>query len=351
MGKEQPRSQAQAQAKTQAQARVQWRAVGESVQGAAHVRAGLPNQDAFRWLPASGVGPPLILAVSDGHGSPKYFRSHIGAELAVKEAVWVIQDLLDGQPDPANLSAIKRTAEDRLPREIVRRWRDAVVEHLRQMPLAVDELIGLEQQEGAAARRKVEDDPSLTYGATVLAVLVAEEFILYLQLGDGDILIVAENGEVSRPLEGDARLFANQTTSLCSPDAWRDFRARFQTLVDPPPALILLATDGYSNSFVSEAAFLQVGTDVLEMIRGEGLAAVEANLASWLAEASKAGSGDDITLGILCRTDVQAGPKADSLAEAVSGPKAGLADLPIDVLDEDVWTVTTTGIPRIRKKK
>ena len=103
---------------------------------------------------------------------------------------------------------------------------------------------------------------------------MAEEFILYLQLGDGDILVVAENGEVSRPLERDARLLADQTTSLCSPDAWRDFRVRFQALVDPPPALILLATDGYSNSFVSEAAFLQVGPDVLEMIRGGGLAAV-----------------------------------------------------------------------------
>ncbi|MBU1878020.1 MAG: protein phosphatase 2C domain-containing protein, partial [Chloroflexi bacterium] len=112
MGNEQPQPQWRA---------AQWCAIGQSVRGAAHVRGDLPDQDAIRWLPASGLGAPLILAVSDGHGSPRYFRSHVGADLAVETAVWVIQDLLDGQPDPANLTAIKRTAEDRLPREIVAR--------------------------------------------------------------------------------------------------------------------------------------------------------------------------------------------------------------------------------------
>ena len=120
--------------------RTQWRAIGQSVRGAAHLRTGLPNQDAIRWLPASGIGPPLILAVSDGHGSAKYFRSHVGAERAVETAAWVIQDLLDGQPDPTNLSAIKRTAEDRLPQEVVRRWKESVTEHFTQSPLTPDEL-------------------------------------------------------------------------------------------------------------------------------------------------------------------------------------------------------------------
>lgn len=297
MGSEQPQPQGHA---------IRWRAVGRSVRGVAHERTGLPNQDAIRWLPATGLGPPLILSISDGHGSPRYFRSHVGAEQAVRTAAWVIQDLLDGQPDPANLSAIKRTAEDRLPQEIVRRWREAVAEHLQQTPLTPDELGTLETRKDAAARQSVIDDPLLAYGATVMTVLVAEAFILYLQLGDGDILVVAdaERGSVTRPLERDERHFANQTTSLCTPDAWRDVKVRFQALVHPPPALILLATDGYANSFVDEAAFLQVGSDMLDLIRAEGLVAVEANLETWLAEASQTGSGDDITLGILCRADV-----------------------------------------------
>jgi serine/threonine protein phosphatase PrpC len=331
--------------KEQPHPRIGWSAVGQSVRGAAHLRTGLPNQDAIRWLPASGAGPPLILAVSDGHGSAKYFRSHIGSERAVETTAWLIQDLLDGQPDPANLSAIKRTAEDRLPQQITRRWKQAVAEHLKQAPLTADELGTLEQQDGVAARQAIADDPSLAYGATILAVLVAETFILYLQLGDGDMLVVAEDGRVTRPLERDARLFANQTTSLCSTDAWRDVQVRFQALVDPPPALILLATDGYANSFVNEAAFLQVGTDILEMIRTEGLEAVQESLETWLSEASQAGSGDDITLGILCRADVPSSSQADT-----SELKAAQTDVSLGEKDEFTVTVTVKRAPRPKKQ-
>jgi serine/threonine protein phosphatase PrpC len=332
--------------------RTQWRAIGQSVRGAAHLRTGLPNQDAIRWLPASGIGPPLILAISDGHGSAKYFRSHVGSEQAVETVAWVIQDLLDGQPDPTNLSAIKRTAEDRLPREVVRRWKESVAEHLKQSPLTPDELGALEQRDGAAARQAILDNPTLAYGATVLAVLVAETFILYLQLGDGDILIIAEDGGVTRPLKRDMRLFANQTTSLCSTDAWRDVQVRFQALVDPPPAVILLATDGYANSFVNEAAFLQVGTDIWDLIRTEGLAAVQGDLATWLNEASQAGSGDDITLGILCRSDIEPQSEPEELTEpvlVVSGPQTGEIDSSAEV-DELTWTLTLKRVPRSKKK-
>ncbi|MFM7713741.1 MAG: protein phosphatase 2C domain-containing protein, partial [Microcystis sp.] len=58
---------------------LKWRCIGESVKGASHVRSGLPNQDAIRWFPESGIGLPLILAVSDGHGSAKSFRSDRGS--------------------------------------------------------------------------------------------------------------------------------------------------------------------------------------------------------------------------------------------------------------------------------
>ena len=272
------------------------------------------------------------------------------ARLFAYKAAWMIQDLLDGQPDPANLSAIKRTAEDRLPQEIVRRWEEAVAEHVKQSPLTPDELGTLEQQKGVAARQAVADNPSLAYGATVLAVLVAETFILYLQLGDGDILIVDKDGQVIRPLERDARLLANQTTSLCSTDAWRDVQVRFQALVDPPPVLILLATDGYANSFVNEAAFLQVGTDILEMIRADGLEAVRESLETWLSEASQAGSGDDITLGILCRADVMSQSTEETeLAESqLDTSESQAAGANISLGAEDEFTVTVT-VKRAKK--
>lgn len=283
---------------------LQWAVIGSSVIGASHVRAELPNQDALHWLPRSGQGPPLILAVSDGHGSPKSFRSDVGSRLAVGKTAWLIQDLLDGQPDPANLSAIKRTAEERLPVEIVRRWQSAVDAHLEEYPFTPEELERLVAARGERERESVLKHPRLAYGATIVAILVAQDFLLYLQLGDGDILTVMKDGQVLRPIRHDPRLFANETTSLCMDEAWREMRCRFEARYGALPALILAATDGYANSFVNDEAFLKVGSDLLEIARTQGIKTVEANLPTWLREASEAGSGDDITLGILYRRDV-----------------------------------------------
>ena len=286
-----------------------WRIVGRSVQGASHARGGMPNQDAIQWFPESGVGPPLILSLSDGHGSPRNFRSDVGARFAVEEATNLMRELLlAGQPDPSKLSTIKRTAEERLPREIDRRWRAAVARHLDDHPITEEELETLEKRRDSKARRSIEKDPHVAYGATLLSVLITSGFILYLQLGDGDILTVADNGEVTRPMTRDPRLMANETTSLCMNEAWREVQIKFQALYGPHPALILLSTDGYANSFVNEKAFLKVGSDILDILRSDGLEVVEQNLGGWLEDASQSGSGDDITMGIVFPVAILSAP-------------------------------------------
>jgi hypothetical protein len=281
-----------------------WSLIGASVRGAAHVRANLPNQDAINiWSPAHSDGLPSIVVVSDGHGSAKCFRSDNGACRAVRVANTLIQQFLDSQSDLTNLSAIKRTAEERLPQLIARKWQDLTVRHWHTHPFSPDELEALEKKAGTAARQAVEARPALAYGATLLGVVITETFILYLQLGDGDILTVSETGQVERPMPKDERLLGNETTSLSGEQAWRDFQVRFQATADTPPALILLSTDGYANSFRDEASFFKVGSDLLDLLRSEGVDKVNASIKPWLAEASQIGSGDDITLGLMCRMD------------------------------------------------
>jgi Protein phosphatase 2C len=279
-----------------------WRVIGKSVRGASHLRSGLPNQDAIGWEPEAGRGSAIVLAVSDGHGSAKYFRSDRGAAFAVQAALAECGNLLSGHPDFSNLSAIKRTAEDKLPQAIYRHWQRLVQEDSEKNPATAEELDEAILRSASPVDRSVlESHPMTWYGATVLAAIVTNAFAIYLGLGDGEILTVFGENEVTKPFPAMPKeeTIGDDTRSLCLPNAWRDFTFTFQALTGIGPALILVTTDGYPKSYADDAGFVKVGADIFELIRNEGLEAVDASLESWLNEASTNGSGDDITVGLL----------------------------------------------------
>lgn len=283
-----------------------WSVIGRSVRGSSHLRSGLPNQDAIAFQTSPDGAPPVVLAVSDGHGSPKCFRSSVGAQFAAKLAIEVTIKFLDGMKNSPP-SAIRGAAERLLTADIVKAWTQVVGEHFERNPFSVEELDRLEQEVGANARQAAiaPGNHLNAYGATLLLSAVSDSFLFYLQLGDGDILAVSDKTrQVEEPLPQDASLMANETTSLCMEGAQKLFRFRFQFVQEVPPALILASTDGYSNSFTTPDDFHKVGTDLLDMIQADGLAQVDNGLAAWLDDASRSGSGDDVTLGIICRKDI-----------------------------------------------
>ncbi len=290
-----------------------WRCSGKTVRGASHIRAGLPNQDALWWLPESGSGSPLILTISDGHGSAKSFRSHIGAKIAVEQATKQIKNFVleNNQRDAV-------AVQTQLPKIIVSQWLKAVEHHRQEVPFTHEDWALLEKKEGTKAQDALVNNPFLAYGTTLLAVVVTDEFILYLQLGDGDILCV-DRGKTTRPFALDERLIANQTTSLCTEDAWREVRLRLVPHSENSPSLILVSTDGYSNSFRSETDFLQIGQDYQEMIRSRGMDFVTQQLPNILSDTSQQGSGDDITLGIIKRIETGDADYIESVAAQAWG--------------------------------
>jgi len=282
-----------------------WRGLRASVRGAAHRRVGLPNQDAVRLRQGADR---LVLALADGHGSGKSFRSQQGARLAVAVAQQVAAraSVLD------HATQRKRWAEDAWPVELVRGWQGAVDARLARRPFSPMDLDPLDPP----ARAQLAANPRLAWGSTLLSVIVTPAAILYLQLGDGDLLVVADDGSVDRPLPADARLLGNETTSLCAARAWQDARVYCQTLAGAPPALILAASDGYANAFRDDAGFRQVAADLWAMLREGGRDAVAPHLRGWLDEASAEGSGDDISLGLLWRSGL--GPSMTITATATS---------------------------------
>lgn len=285
-----------------------WTPLGAAVRGASHIRRGEPAQDALAWWPLGGPAAPLALAVADGHGAPTYFRSAAGAAFAVSLATTLLWQLAAAHGPGADLRRLRRAGQEQLPRHLVRAWREAALAHLAAAPFSDEEMERLHGSSGGRAARRIEADPVVAYGSTVVAALLAPDYIFFLQLGDGDMLLVGEEGAVTRPpLAEDPNLFANRTTSLCSPDAWQHVRVALLPRPAPPPALLLLATDGYANSFVDEAAFRSVGGDLLGALRSEGAVAVQEALPGWLSATSEAGSGDDITVALAWRAPNRAG--------------------------------------------
>lgn len=281
-----------------------WRTICGSVRGATHIRNGKPNQDSIKCR-ISERGEYGIMAVADGHGSGKCFRSDLGSKIVVDTAIELLEKIVQ-QSKGANHSFIKDLIESKLPGTLVSQWKKRVDEDYRTRGFS-DLSRGEDSLSFEAGFAESEIAPAeihVAYGTTLLASVVTSRYIAGIQIGDGEILVVSEDGSVERPIPKDERLFANETTSLCSEHAIADFRFFFERLSGITPALLLLTTDGYANSFKDEAGFLKVGTDILKMIKVEGPKYVEENLENWLDEASKRGSGDDITLGILYRQEI-----------------------------------------------
>jgi hypothetical protein len=308
-----------------ARAAAEWRVIGETVPGASHLRNGIPNQDAILHVRQSSARLPVIVSISDGHGSNKCFRSDRGSRFAVRTGADLLDELINGRHAALPPTEIEGRVRASLPAEFVRRWRAAVEADLKREPFREEEFTRMIERDGERARRLVEANPYLAYGATSLSFLLMPTYALYLQLGDGEMITVSEQGEIARPLPEDARLLANETTSLCLEKAADDFRfAVHPHTAGDLPALILLTTDGYYNSFSTIAGFHQVGSDLLQMLRDEdGFDTVNRSVKGWLEEATAAGSGDDCTLAIICRMDaLKASPSSvntTSTADTASG--------------------------------
>ena len=276
-----------------------WKVAHACVRGSSHQRSGLPNQDAAQCTVTPGAqGTVAVAVVSDGHGSPRHFRSQIGSSLAVSTVAGTLQGFLrESVASNGHVPFVPEQVHE-LERKIVSGWLAAVHSDLEHNPFTEAELATLEKEDGAEGRAAVESSPELAYGATLLAAGATDKVLLYLQLGDGEILSVSATGTTTRPLPPDDRLIANQTTSLCQPEAWKDFRSTWVTN-GALPSLVLLSTDGYANSFRSDEDFLKIGQDYLEIIRQQGISSLAEELPAILTEATQQGSGDDITLAIL----------------------------------------------------
>ena len=134
------------------------------------------------------------------------------------------------------------------------------------------------------------------YGTTLLGMLVTDSFVFSFQIGDGDISIVTK--EEVAPMVEPEKFLGTETHSLSKPDAWRKSVASVcrRDVEGDEPYMYILSTDGFANSYTSDAEYQKTCKDYLQMLNEHGVALVQANLKNWLTETSELGCGDDITV-------------------------------------------------------
>lgn len=288
-----------------------WVINGDTVRGTSHTVEHISNQDSIYWIHSiqKDVG---ILSVADGHGSDTYFRSEIGSKIAAKIATrTMFRFFTKYHSSSTDFSGVRDIIRFSIPKLLVKNWNDEVRYHVTKNPFTNDEVSKFLNIGGPYGKNKLDTHPQIAYGSTLLTAVVTKEYVLLFQLGDGNILVVDEFRNVILPFEKNIEncdeenciVPINHTNSLCMNSSWLKFNVGIYSSYDLKPNLILLATDGYYNSFKEETGFRKIGTDYLDIMNNYGPEYMRSRLQFLLKETSQRGSGDDITLGYLFKAN------------------------------------------------
>jgi len=258
--------------------RAAWRTAYASVIGTAHLKSGAPCQDAGRCtvILAADGSEILVAAASDGAGSAA--RSEIGADLAVEAFI-------------AEFGAVARDDPtlSRIDRGFVTGWIARF-------------------QEALAARASAEGCAPSDFACTLLGAVVTASDAVYLQIGDGAIIVGTEEPDryawIAWPQHGE---YANVTNFVTEAHATEVAEFEKGPAIDE----LALFTDGIERLVLDSAsrsvhapAFLPVFAWLRTTNPGCAVAPSEA-LTAYLGSAHvNARTDDDKTLVMATRRSV-----------------------------------------------
>lgn len=274
-----------------------YRAFHLTVIGASHIKSGTVCQDCSQSCEKTEC---RLVVVCDGHGGADYFRSDRGSKLAAV----AFMDCMENPDLIAALSAAaaekqRQSRMEQLIKSIIARWNSLVEQDMRQHPFDEDELSGVSEK----ARRRYEAGERLqaAYGTTLIGAVLAENFWLGLQIGDGKCVAVSEAGEFTQPIPWDEECFLNVTTSLCDENAAKEFRFCFSRTL---PAAVFIGSDGIDDCFAGDERLYDFYRVTLKSFAETDEETAIAQLKEYLPTLSEKGSGDDMSVGILVNTDL-----------------------------------------------
>lgn len=352
-----------------------WKVHSLSLPGDAHLRKEIPCQD-FSSAHVSPTADWAWAIVADGHGSERYFRSARGSRFAVE----VLENAFESVERIYHAESGEGTApssrwDDWAASRVVTWWRDRVYRDLVTDPPSLAQNDGLLnryldslhaksgwaavdrflsqlrafEQYVAEAQSRLDDPDALilpsdpgwdadllgdwhvtAYGSTLLGVIAGPDAIHWFQLGDGAMVKIV-GGEAIYLEPPPKEAIANETPSLSADGAVRAVNVgTIHLAAGGIPSAVMLTTDGIPNSYETPSGFFSFCSDVAAQAYDRQT--VPEKLERWLAEISRRGSGDDVSLAmiysseqaeteLLSPSDVHTAPRAESADETPTGDR------------------------------
>lgn len=255
-----------------------------SVKGASHEKTGLVCQDSSDFKIGEGYA---VAVVADGHGSKKHFRSNLGSKFAVEATIQVIDRFYeDKEKFEQNFPENHKMIIQNIEKQIISDWNIKVSEHLKDNPVTADEKSKFTDEEFENIQ------PESYYGTTLIAAVAGEKFTFGIQIGDGTLVALFDDGKAVLPMEYNEAAPANVTTSMCNSNAAGYFSSFYTD--DKKIVALYASTDGLYTSFGSEYDFLDYHTIITSQLTN--LERFKTVIVNNLTKRSHFGTEDDISL-------------------------------------------------------
>ena len=165
----------------------------------------------------------IICSVADGHSTTFFKHSLDGAKFACEASIDILSENFDIDIEKLEEKLINYEIQ----KHIDSRWRYLVEEHYKKN------------------YPNVFKTEYIKYSTTLLSVLITDKFILYLKLGDGDIVLKSKDG-YKYVINARNNLTVD---SLGREGEYRNMMYSLEKIEENENISIALFTDGYSNAF------------------------------------------------------------------------------------------------------
>ena len=272
-----------------------------SVRGSEHTDQQALLEDCSGIYEDKGV---RIAVTAGGRSDSPYFRSYIGAQFVrdtVLKSAAAFAKGIKGEDllrDERSMEMLIRHLEG----SIITGWQDQVHRHLESYPFQDEEIasIGDEPEyEKYIKAYKVKKNREYAYSATVVAVIVTEEYWLAIRNGNGSCAAIYEDESMQEPVP----LYnGTHLTSICDEKALWEFR---HVCLQNIPKAVFISTQGIGKCFKDRESFHSFirNNIVLRLVdKGEEY---KDFLQTYLSELSRRGSREDMSMAVLWSPDVK----------------------------------------------